>query len=166
MLGNQVGSFLVTLVGQQSMAERAALVKEQMRSGFERFDRRQMGFSIWLSTWFTYLGPHLLAYGLTQMQRKLKLPRISCYATNIGNLTAELNRPDDRIKVLDFLGYGPSGYLLHGICEINDRVNLPLVWPRCEASDAEMDEYLRRLDEAFERVLLEGNKLERRRSGH
>jgi hypothetical protein len=163
LLGNQVGTFLVSLVGPQSLAERAASVQEQLRSGFERYDRRQMGFSIWLGTWFTYLGAHLLAHAATQMQRKLKMPRISCYATNMGSITAELNPADARVKVIDFLGYDRCGSVLHGICEINDGVNLPMTWPRCEASDADVNDYLRRLDQAFLRVLDEGSKLERRR---
>jgi len=163
MLGNQVGSYLVSLIGPQSLVERAALVKDQLRSGIERYDRRQMGFGLWLANLPSYLGPHLTAYALTKVQRQLKMPSISCYATNIGNLTTELNQGESRIKVIDFMGYGPSGSLMHGITEINDRVNMPLVWQRCEATYDEIDDYLARLSQAFLKVIEEGSQLERRR---
>lgn len=163
MLGNQVGSFLVTLVGQQTLTERAAAVKEQLRAGLERYDKRQMGFGIWLGgAIIPWLGTHLMAHAATKLQRQLKMPRISCYATHVGNLTAELSPPEARIKALQFYGCGPSGSMLHGMGELGDQLTMPLVWQRCEATDAEIDAYLHRLTQAFDRILREGAATEGR----
>jgi hypothetical protein len=163
MLGNQVGTFLVTVPQGLDMAARAASIKAQLRGGLERYDKRLMGTSLWLGSLFSYAGSHLLAYGATRMQRQLKMPRISCYATYVGNLTAEFNPPEATIKVRRFMGCGPSGSLLHGICEFADALSLPLVWQRAEATPADVDEYFRRLDAAFHRLMAEGAAAQGRR---
>jgi hypothetical protein len=162
MLGNQVGTYLVSLPAGQSTPERADSVKQQLRAGIERYDKRVMGFSLWAGHVLSYLGPQMMASVATSMQRQLKMPTISCYATNVGNLSAVLNPPEHQIKVKRFLGCGPSGSLLHGISELGDEVTMPLVWQRAEASFDQIDDYLRRLREAFERLQAEGATLERR----
>ncbi len=162
MLGNQVGTYLVTVPTGQSTAARADSVKAQLRPGTERYDKRLMGFSLWAGHVLSYLGPHMMASVATSMQRQLKMPTISCYATNVGNITGLLNPPTSQIKVKRFLGCGPSGSLLHGISELEDEVTMPLVWQRAEATTAQIDAYLLRLSDAFKRLAAEGATMTRR----
>lgn len=163
LLGNQVGTFLITEVGRKSVVDRAASIRDQLRAGLNLYDQRQMGVGIWLGGFLSWLGPNLLAYGATKMQRQLKMPRISVYATSVGNLNAEVNHADWPIKVTQFYGCGPSLSMLHGMGELDNQLTMPLVWQRCEATDAEIDDYLRRVDKAFLDLLEAGNTLEPRK---
>jgi hypothetical protein len=153
LLGNHVGTFLVCESGHKSLLDRAASVKAQFHAGLERFARRQMGLGIWLGAFATYLGPNLVAYVLLRTLRQGKLPKISCYTTSLGNVGPVLNKPDDKISVVDFIACIPSLTLLHAHMEIGDVVQLPLVWPRSEVSDEQITDYLARLDHALAQLV-------------
>jgi hypothetical protein len=149
MLGNHVGTFLVCESGHKSLKERAASVKAQFQAGLQRYARRQMGVGVWLGGIASYLGPHLVGYLMMRTLRRGKMPKISCYTTSLGNVGGMLNKAGDRISVVDFIACIPSLSLLHAHMEIGDVVRLPLVWPRSEVSDAQIDDYLARLDRAL-----------------
>ena len=155
LLGNQVGTFLVSQVGMQPLAQRVTSVGDQMRDGAERYAQRKMGLGIWVAKVASYLGPNLMAYFTLRLQRRLAMPRISCYVTSVGDVGKAFNRPGQAIKVTSFVGSIPSLSMLHILMELDGWLTMPLIWQRCEASDEVIDDYLRRVDQAMAAMMLE-----------
>lgn len=153
LLGNHVGAFLVTEVGAKGVRERAASIQAQVEEGLARFGRGDMLAPTATGVMTAALLPKLLATIVLYMQRHLSLPRISCHATNLGNWTQALRPEGARIRVKHFLLAVPSLSMLHAISELQDRLSVPVVWQRCEASDADIQAYLDRLDRVFEDLL-------------
>lgn len=150
--GNHVGALLVTEVGRRSLAERAASIKAQMDEGLARFERREMLWPQLVPLLMPFLGRTLLSRAVTDMQRKGRMPRISCHATSLGNVSS-LNPPDAAIRIARMSTVVPSVSTLHVVCELDGRLTMPVVWQRCDATAAQMDDYLRRVDQAFADVV-------------
>lgn len=150
--GNHVGAFLVTEVGRRSLAERAASIKAQMDEGLARFERREMLWPQLVPLVMPWLGRTLLSRAVTDMQRKGRMPRISCHATSLGNVSG-LNPPDAAIRIARMSTVVPSVSTLHVVCELDGRLSMPVVWQRCDATVEQMDDYLRRVDQAFADVV-------------
>lgn len=148
LLGNHVGAFLVVEQGAKSLAERAASIKAQIDEGMARFDRREMLWNQWPMMLAPFLGRSILSRAVLDMQRRGRMPRISCHATSLGNLN-HLNPPDAQVKLKHFTVVVPSISTLHVISELNDRLSMPVIWQRCDASVEQMDDYLRRVDQVF-----------------
>jgi hypothetical protein len=148
LLGNHVGTFLVCESGHKPLMARVASIKAQFQSGTDRYAKRQMGAGIWFGSLTSYLGPNLFGYASVKLQRQCKMPRISCYTTSLGNLNSLLNKPEFTVRLADFLACLPSLSLLHAYMELGEAVNVPLVWPRSEATSEQISDYLARLDRA------------------
>lgn len=143
--GNHVGAFLVTETGHKTLQERANSIKAQVEEGLGRFERREMLWTYLIYEVLPWLGRTAGGHLTMQMQRGLKMPRISTHATSIGNVS-HLNPPDARIKLDLMMASVPSMAALHVLAEINDRIVMPLSWQRAEASIDQVDAYLARLD--------------------
>jgi hypothetical protein len=153
--GNHVGAFLVTEVGAKSLRERAASVKAQVDEGMARFERREMLWNQLPGMLMPVLGRTLLSHIVHGMQRKGRMPRISCHATSLGNVS-KLNAPDAKLRMVKLCTAVPSVSTLHVVNELDGQVHLPVVWQRCDATVEQMDDYLRRVDEAAARIVHEG----------
>lgn len=156
--GNHVGAFLVTEVGRKSLRERAASVKAQIDEGMDRFERREMLWGQLPGMAMPVLGRTLLSHIVHGMQRKGRMPRISCHATSLGNVS-KLNAPDARLRMVKLMTVVPSVSMLHVVTELDGRLYLPVVWQRCDATVEQVDEYLRRLDDTLARLVEEGKAL-------
>jgi len=143
--GNHVGAFLVTETGRKTLQERADSIKAQVEEGLARFERREMLWTYLIYEVLPWLGRTAGGRLTLQMQRGLKLPRISTHATSIGNVS-HLNPKGARIKLDLMMASVPSMAALHVVAEINDRIVMPLSWQRAEASVDQVDAYLARLD--------------------
>lgn len=143
--GNHVGAFLVTESGRKSLQERADSIKAQVEEGLARFERREMLWTYLIYEVLPWVGRTAGSRLTMQMQRGLKLPRISTHATSIGNVS-HLNPAGATVKLDLLMATVPSMAALHVLAEINDRIVMPLSWQRCEASVAQVDAYLARLD--------------------
>lgn len=143
--GNHVGAFVVTEVGRKTLQERADSIKAQVAEGLGRFERREMLWTYLIYEVLPWLGRTAGSRLTMQVQRGLKLPRISAHATSIGNVN-HLNPPGARVKLDLLMATVPSMAALHVLAEINDRIVMPLSWQRCEATVAQVDAYLARLD--------------------
>jgi hypothetical protein len=149
LLGNHVGAFLVTEVGRKSLRERAASIKAQITEGMARFERRDMLAGTAVGLLASYLGPNILSRIVINMQRRLKTPHISCHATSLGNMDAALRPAGASIRIKRFLTVVPSLSMLHVVSELDGQLSLPVVWQRCEATDADIADYLARIDRVF-----------------
>ncbi len=143
--GNHVGAFVVTEVGRKTLPERADSIKAQVAEGLGRFERREMLWTYLIYEVLPCLGRTAGSRLTMQMQRGLKLPRISAHATSIGNVN-HLNPPGASVKLDLLMATVPSMAALHVLAEINDRIVMPLSWQRAEASVDQVDAYLARLD--------------------
>jgi hypothetical protein len=143
--GNHVGAFLVTETGRKTLQERADSIKAQVQEGLARFERREMLWTYLIYEVLPWLGRTAGSRLTMQMQRGLKLPRISTHATSIGNVS-HLNPKGARIQLDLLMASVPSMAALHVLAEINDRIVMPLSWQRCEATVDQVDAYLAGLD--------------------
>jgi hypothetical protein len=143
--GNHVGAFLVTEVGRKTLQARADSIRAQVEEGLARFERREMLWTYLIYEVLPWLGRTAGSRLTMQMQRGLKLPRISTHATSIGNVS-HLNPPGARVKLDMMMATVPSMAALHVVAEINDRIVMPLSWQRAEATVDQVDAYLARLD--------------------
>jgi hypothetical protein len=153
LLGNHVGTFLVSMSGHQPLTERVAAIKAQFQAGTSRYAKRQQGLAMWVFSLTSLVGPNFFAYLSMRLQRQCKMPRISCYTTSLGNLNALLNKPEFKVGVADILICLPSLSLFHAYSECGDSVQVPLVWPRCDVTDEQISDYLVRLDQALHKLL-------------
>lgn len=156
--GNHVGAFLVTEVGRKSLRERADSVKAQVDEGMARFERREMLWNQLPGMLMPVLGRTLLSHIVHGMQRKGRMPRISCHATSLGNVS-KLNATDARLRMVRLMTVVPSMSTLHVVTELDGQMHLPVVWQRSDATVEQMDDYLRRVDEAARRLVDEGKAL-------
>lgn len=150
--GNHVGAFLVTETGKKTLQARADAIKAQVDEGLARFERREMLWTYLIYEVLPWLGRTAGSRLTMQMQRGLKLPRISAHATSLGNVS-HLNPPGARIKLDLLMASVPSMAALHVLAEINDRIVMPLSWQRAEASVDQVDAYLARLDRTLARLV-------------
>ena len=148
LMGNHVGAFLVSEVGRKPLAERAASIKKQIDEGMARFDRRENLWPQWPLFIAPYLGRGLLSRLVLDMYRKARMPRISVHATSLGNISA-LIPPGATIRLKHFTTIVPSLSTLQVVSELDHRLSLPVIWQRCDAPPEQMDDYLRRVDQAF-----------------
>ena len=146
--GNHVGAFVVTEVGSKTLQARADSIKAQVAEGLARFERREMLWTYLIYEVLPWVGRTAGSRLTMQMQRGLKLPRISAHATSIGNVS-HLNLPNAHIKLDLMMATVPSMAALHVLAEINDRIVMPLSWQRAEATVDQVDAYLARLDQTL-----------------
>ncbi len=151
MWGNHVGAFLVTETGRKAIKDRVTSVKAQIEEGLARFERREMLWTYLIFEILPWLGRAALGHIVTVMQRKLRHMPISLHATSLGNVS-HLNPPHATIKIDHLVATVPSMAALQVITEINDRIVMPLIWQRAEASVEQADAYLRRFDEVLARI--------------
>lgn len=156
--GNHVGAFLVTEVGRKSLRERADSIKAQVDEGMARFERREMLWNQLPGMLMPVLGRTLLSHIVHGMQRKGRMPRISCHATSLGNVS-KLNAPDAKLRMVKLMTVVPSMSTLHVVTELDGQMHVPVVWQRCDATVEQIDDYLRRVDEAALRIVDEGKAL-------
>ena len=148
LMGNHVGAFLVNEVGPKPLAERAASIKNQIDEGLARFDRRENLWGQWPMFIAPYLGRGVLSRLVLDMYRKARMPRISVHATSLGNIST-LVPAQASIRLKHFTTLVPSLSTLHVVSELNGHLSIPVIWQRCDASSEQMDDYLRRVDQAF-----------------
>lgn len=152
--GNHVASFLLVETGRKTLSERAASVKAQVATAMTRFERREMFWLYPLYEFFPLLGRTMIAHSLLKMKRRQKLIRVSCHATNIGNVSS-MQPADARVRLVAFVPAVATIDMTHVVVELEDRISMPMMWERREATPQSMDAYLARLDEAFVQLVRE-----------
>jgi hypothetical protein len=149
--GNHVASFLIIESGRKSLQERAASIKAQMAETMRRFEQRE---AFWMYLFYEitpWLGRTAVTRLLRNVRAKGYVPQ-SCHATNIGN-AASIMPADARVRLLEFVPAVATLDMLHVVVELDDRITMPLMWERCEASVEDMEIYLQRLDAMFLRLV-------------
>ncbi|HET6789234.1 MAG TPA: hypothetical protein VFH49_14805 [Aquabacterium sp.] len=150
MWGNHVASFLIIESGRKTLQERAASIKAQVDEAMRRFEQRE---AFWMYLFYEitpWLGRTAVTRILRNVRAKGYVPQ-SCHATNIGN-AASIMPADARVRLIEFVPAVATLDMLHVVVELDDRITMPLMWERCEASVEEMEEYLQRLNATFLRL--------------
>jgi hypothetical protein len=157
--GNHVGAFLVIEQGgDKSLAQRVRSVGEQMKEGQARFARREMCWTYLIEELMPLLGRTLVSHIGVQMKRKDRFPEISCHATSLGDAGPIINPPDVPVRIDQFIPVVRSFAPLQVLNEAHGRLLLPQVWQRSETTTEEIDDFLRRVDQTFVRMVAEAGR--------
>lgn len=158
--GNHVGAFLIIEQDPgKSLKDRVRSVGEQMKEGQARFARREMCWAYLLEELMPVLGRTLLSHVSVQMKRKDRFPAISCHATSLGDAGPIINPPDAAVRIEEFVPVVRSVSPLQVLSEAGGRLLMPHVWQLSETSAQDIDAFLIRLDQTFERLVAEAAQL-------
>jgi len=89
------------------------------------------------------------------MKRKMSFPRISAHATSLGEVSKLINPANVAIRVDQFLPAVSSIAPLPGLVEMDGRLTMPMVWQECETSREDIEDFMRRLDATYARMVAE-----------
>lgn len=158
--GNHVGAFLIIEQdARKSLVDRVRSVGEQMKEGQARFARREMSWTYLQEEFMQFLGRTLVGYIGVQMKRNDKFPKISCHSTSLGDAGPVINPPDVPVRIEQFIPIVSSVAPLQVLCEAEGRLLLPNVWQLSETSAEDVEAFLARLDQTFERLVAEVARL-------
>lgn len=158
--GNHVGAFLIIEQdAHKSLVDRVRSVGEQMKEGQARFARREMSWTYLQEEFMQFLGRTLVGYLAVQMKRNDRFPQISCHATSLGDVGPVINPPDVPVRIDQFIPIVSSVAPLQALFEAGGRLTLPNVWQLSETSAEDVDAFLARLDQTFERLVAEVARL-------
>ena len=158
--GNHVGAFLI--IEQEpgkSLADRVRSVGAQMKEGQARYARREMCWTYLIEELMPALGRTFVGYIGVQMKRGDRFPKISCHSTSLGDAGAVINPPEVPVRIDQFVPIVSSIAPLQVLIEADGRVLLPNVWQLAETSAQDIDDFLRRLDQTFARLVAEVSRL-------
>lgn len=158
--GNHVGAFLVIEQDpRKPLLERVRSVDALTKEGLARFTRREMCWTYLLEELMPWLGRTLVGYVGVQMKRHDRFPKISGHATSIGDVSSVINPPDVPVRIDRFMPSVASVAPLPGLVETDGQLFIPLSWQLAETSFEDVDDFLRRLDKTFERMVAEADLL-------
>ena len=149
--GNHVASVLMVETGRKTLQARAASIQSQMDEAVRRFEHREafwMYLFLELTPWFGRTAVNRI---LRNVRAKGFVPQ-SCHVSNLGN-AGSINPPDARIRAIDYMPAVAMADTVQFIVEIDDRISMPLMWERCEATPDDIQAHLRRLDDTLLRLL-------------
>lgn len=149
--GNHVATFLIIESGRKTLHERAASIKAQQDEFVRRFEQRE---SFWLYLFYEavpYLGRTMLTRILRNVRARNAMPQ-SCHATNVGNANSAMP-PDARIRLIELVPAVANLDHLQMIVELDDRIYMPVMWERAEASRDEIVAHLQALDATCLRIV-------------
>jgi hypothetical protein len=154
--GNHVGAFLVIEQGaRKSLPERVQSIEASMKEGQSRYARREMCWTYLLDELTPLLGRTLIAHVGVLMKRKMSFPRISAHATSLGEVSKLINPANVAIRVDQFLPAVSSIAPLPGLIEMDGQLIMPMVWQECETSRDDIEDFMRRLDATYARMVAE-----------
>lgn len=158
--GNHVGAFLVIEQDpKKALLDRVRSVDALMKEGISRFNRREMCWVYLMEEMLPWLGRTLVSYVGVQMKRKDRFPKISGHATSIGDVSSVINPPDVSVRIDQFMPSVASIALLPALVETDGKLFIPLSWQLSESSVEDVDDFLRRLDQTFERMVAEAEQM-------
>jgi len=151
--GNHVATFLIVETGRKTLKERAASIKAQQDAAVRRFEQRE---SFWLYVFYELtplLGRTLVTRILRNARARADMPQ-SCHATNVGN-AASVMPPDARIRMIELVPAVANLDHLQVVVELDDRIYMPVMWERAEASREDIMAHLQALDATCLRIVRE-----------
>ena len=155
LFGNHVGAFLVIETDPaKSLLDRVKSIDAAMKEGMARFVRREMCWTYLLEELMPWLGRTLIGYVAVQMKRNDRFPKISTHATSLGDVSRLINVPDAPVRIDGFTALVSSITPLPVLVEFDGQLNAPMSWQLSETSVADIDDFLRRLDDSCMRMVL------------
>lgn len=153
--GNHVGAFLVIEQNaRKPLLQRVRDVDASIKEGQARYARREMCWTYLLEELMPWLGRTAIGHIGVRMKRAGRFPVISCHATSLGDASA-INPEEGRVRVAQIAPAVNSISPLPVLVELDGQLTVTMVWQQGETSQAEVADFMARLDQVLARMVAE-----------